>query len=195
MRFLLSAVCPALLASASIGAEATTQEFAREVERVLPVEKPYDFHRHLETAPAHVARRNPDAKPAADAAKSLTPGKFFYFKDGTAWQGGSHASPLSLCGADKDVEIPDWEYRGGGCNWPNQHWENFLRAVRGEIKTTSSFEVAGPLSQVFTLGCIAQRLNRSLKFDPAKKEFVGDAEANALLSPTPRKGWEEYYIV
>ena len=126
---------------------------------------------------------------------NLSAGKEIWMEDGSAWQGGSHASPLSLCGAEKDVEIPDWEYRGGGCNWPNQHWENFLRAVRGEIKTTSNFEVAGPLSQVFTLGCIAQRLNRSLKFDPVKKEFVGDAEANALLSPTPRKGWEEYYRI
>ena len=126
---------------------------------------------------------------------NLSAGKEIWMEDGSAWQGGSHASPLSLCGADKDVEIPDWEYRGGGCNWPNQHWENFLRAVRGEIKTTSNFEVAGPLSQVFTLGCIAQRLNRSLKFDPVKKEFVGDAEANALLAPAPRAGWEEYYEV
>ena len=124
----------------------------------------------------------------------LGAGKEIWMEDGSAWQGGSHNTPLRLCG-DPKAEIPDWEHRDGGCNWPNQHYENFLRAVRGEIATTSPFEVAGPLSQVFTLGCIAQRLNRSLRFDPAKKEFVGDAEANALLAPAPRKGWEEYYRI
>ena len=66
MRFLLLAVCQALLVSALIGAESTTQEFAKEVERVLPVEKSYGYHRHLETAPVHAARRSPEATPAAD---------------------------------------------------------------------------------------------------------------------------------
>ncbi|MBO7720802.1 MAG: Gfo/Idh/MocA family oxidoreductase [Kiritimatiellae bacterium] len=129
-----------------------------------------------------------------DKLKEIRPGKEIWMEDGVVWQGCSHNDPLIMSGA-ADAQIPDWECRGGGCNWPNQHYENFLRAVRGEIKTTSPFAVAGPLSQVFTLGCIAQRLNRSLKFDPVKKEFIGDAEANALLSPVPRKGWEEYYRV
>ena len=66
MRVLILSVGLALVASASTGAETTAREFAKEVERVLPVEKPYGFHRYLETAPVHVARRNPDAKPAAD---------------------------------------------------------------------------------------------------------------------------------
>ena len=129
-----------------------------------------------------------------DQKQDLPAGKEIWMADGSAWQGGSHGKTLSLCGGD-DANLPDWEYRGGGCNWPNQHWENFLRAVRGEITTTSHFGVAGPLSQLFTLGCIVQRLNRSLKFDPVQKEFVGDAEANALLAPAPRAGWEEYYKV
>lgn len=66
MRVLFLSVGLTLVASASIGAEVTTQEFAKEVERILPVEKPYDFHRHLETSPVHMARRAPDATPAAD---------------------------------------------------------------------------------------------------------------------------------
>ena len=58
--------------------------------------------------------------------------------------------------------------------------------------------MAGPLSEMFCLGCIAQRLNRSIKFDAEKKQIVGDSEANALLKGskgTPRKGWEEFYVV
>ena len=66
MRVLPLSAGLALVAFASIGAEATTQEFAKEVERVLPAEKPYDYHRHLETAPVHTARRAHEVRPAAD---------------------------------------------------------------------------------------------------------------------------------
>ena len=68
----------------------------------------------------------------------------------------------------------------------------------GQEATRSPFSVAGPLSEVFCLGCIAQRLNRNITFDPATKTIPGDAEANALLKGskgTPRKGWEAFYRV
>ena len=125
---------------------------------------------------------------AADAAKALTPGKFFYFKDGTAWQGGSHSSAMSICGSD--AKLPDYPKA------TRSHYENFLRAVMGEDEVHSPFSVTAPLSQVFCLGCIAQRLNRGIKFDPATKRIVGDSIADAMLKgPAPRKGWEEYYKV
>ncbi|MBE6383215.1 MAG: gfo/Idh/MocA family oxidoreductase [Lentisphaerae bacterium] len=127
---------------------------------------------------------------AADAAKNLVPGKFFYLSDGTAWQGGSHGSPLMQCGSD--VKAPSFPRPG------SNHYANFLLAVLGREETRSPFSVAAPLSQVFCLGCIAQRLNRSFRFDPASKTIVGDEEANALLKGskgTPRKGWEEFYRV
>ncbi len=43
-------------------AEVTTEEFAREVQRVLPQEKPYDYHKRLSTGPVHVQKRDPEAK-------------------------------------------------------------------------------------------------------------------------------------
>jgi len=43
------------------------------------------------------------------------------------------------------------------------------------------------------LGCISQYLNASLKFDPKTKKFVGNDNANTLLAPPPRKGWEQFY--
>jgi hypothetical protein len=39
------------------------------------------------------------------------------------------------------------------------------------------------------IGGISLILRRSLKWDPVKAEFPGDAEANRLLSDTPRPPW------
>lgn len=126
----------------------------------------------------------------AEEVKSLIPGKFFFLADGTVWQGASHNSPIMRCGEDNSVP----EYPQPGSN----HYANFLLAVMGREETRSPFSVTAPLSEVFCLGCIAQRLNRNVKFDPAAKRIVGDAEADALLkgsAGTPRKGWEEFYKV
>ncbi len=123
----------------------------------------------------------------------LNPGKIIYSKDLT-FKGGSHGSTLSIIPeekakdmASKLPEVP---------KSPSNHFANFLKACMGQEKTRSPFEIAGPLSQVFCLGVIAQRLNGTLKFDREKKEIVNDKFANALLmGPPPKKGWEQYYIV
>ncbi|MGN0021753.1 MAG: Gfo/Idh/MocA family oxidoreductase [Sphingobacterium hotanense] len=123
----------------------------------------------------------------------LNPGKIIYSKDLT-FKGGSHGSTLSIIPeekakdlANKLPEVPQS---------PSNHFANFLKACKGQEKTRSSFEVAGPLSQIFCLGVIAQRLNTKFDFDPVKKEIVNDKFANALLvGPPPKKGWEQYYVV
>ena len=118
----------------------------------------------------------------------LKPGKEIYLADGTIWQGLSHSSTLRRVG--DSGPLPAFEKAH------NNHWRNFLLAVRGEEEAKSPFRVAAPLSQIFCLGVVAQRLNRSFRFDPAAGRVEGDEEANALLQgPLPRKGWEEYYSV
>ncbi len=119
----------------------------------------------------------------------LYPGKEMYQRDGTVWQSLSHKHPLHVVG-DYGRKLPD--FPAEFCT----HYEGFLRAVRGEMDTLSPFSVAAPLSQVFTLACIAQRLDRGFAFDPNAKCIVGDAEADALLKGVPpAKGWECYYKV
>ncbi|WP_104380940.1 Gfo/Idh/MocA family oxidoreductase [Sphingobacterium sp. HMA12] len=121
----------------------------------------------------------------------LNPGKIIYGKDLT-FKGGSHASILQIIPEAKAKEmesrLPEVP------NSPSNHFTNFLKACKGEEKTRSAFEIAGPLSQVFCLGVIAQRLNTKLIFDPTKKEISNDKFANALLAgPPPARGWEQYY--
>lgn len=121
----------------------------------------------------------------------LNPGKIIYGKDLT-FKGGSHASILQIIPEAKAKEmesrLPEIP------NSPSNHFTNFLKACKGEEKTRSAFEIAGPLSQVFCLGVIAQRLNTKLIFDPTKREISNDKFANALLvGPPPARGWEQYY--
>ena len=125
----------------------------------------------------------------------LNPGKIIY-SDELTFKGGSHGSPLKIIPESKAKE---WESRlpvvPDESNFSN-HFKNFLLACQGVEKTRSPFSVAGPLSQVFCLGVIAQQLNARLKFDPQTKQFINNPVANLLLRRgIPRKGWEEFYLL
>ena len=79
---------------------------------------------------------------------------------------------------------------------PSNHFANFLLSCMGKDKTRSPFSIAGPLSQVFCLGVLSQRLNRKLVFDRDTKQITNDPEANKMLCGVPpRKGWEQYYTI
>ena len=121
----------------------------------------------------------------------LNPGKIIYTKD-LIFKGGSHGSTLSIIPEKRAKEmeglLPEVPKS------PSNHYVNFLRAVRGEEKTRSPFEINGVLSQVFCLGVIAQRLNADLYFDTRLKQFTNNQFANAMLAGSlPRQGWEYFY--
>ncbi len=65
MTGLILYACYSMLSPAPAQAEVTEKAFAREVERVLPVEAAYAYHKRLTEGPVHVARRTPAARPQA----------------------------------------------------------------------------------------------------------------------------------
>jgi len=74
------------------------------------------------------------------------------------------------------------------------HAESFVQASMGNGQTESPFSVGAPLTQVLTLGVIAEFLNTDLEFDPKSKRFKGNDDANALLSgDPPRSEWAGHY--
>ncbi|MDR0533980.1 MAG: Gfo/Idh/MocA family oxidoreductase [Verrucomicrobiales bacterium] len=126
-----------------------------------------------------------------DAPPKLNPGKIIYSKSLT-FKGGTHGSPLTIIPEEKAKEmaakLPEVPKS------PSNHFANFLQAVRGEEKTRSPFELNGPLSQVFCLGVIAQRLNVDLEFDANSKRITNNSFADAMLTGIPPRGaWEQYY--
>ena len=156
----------------------------------------YDGLDNIPTVPKGygVSEIDPNVPPPSDGKlkpTKLNPGKIIYGKDLT-FKGGSHGSTLSIIPEDKakDMESSLPEVPQSTSN----HFANFLLSCKGEEKCRSSFDVAGPLSQVFNLGVLAQRLNTKLTFDRETKQITNNPLANVLLKGAqPRKGWEEYY--
>lgn len=67
---------------------------------------------------------------------------------------------------------------------PGDHFANFIAALRSGKREDLNAEVEeGHLSSALChLGNISYRLGRSLEFDPKTERFIGDAEADAMLS-------------
>ncbi len=121
----------------------------------------------------------------------LNPGKIIYTKD-LIFKGGSHGSTLSIIPEEKAKEMAGKLPKVPKS--PSNHFENFLLACNGIEKTRSPFEINGVLSQVFSLGVMAQRLNTQLFFDSRTKQITNNEFANAMLAGLPpRKGWDEFY--
>jgi predicted dehydrogenase len=143
-----------------------------------------------------VSALDPNIPPPSNGALQpvrLNPGKIIYGKDLT-FKGGSHGSTLSIIPAEKAKDmaskLPEVPKS------PSDHFKNFMLACMGQEQTRSSFAIAGPLSQVFCLGVLAQWMNTKLEFDREKKIITNNKKANELLiGPPPRKGWEQYYKV
>lgn len=164
-----------------------------------PVEvKWYDGINNLPPLPEGfgVSQLDPNIPPPSNGAikpVKLNPGKIIYSKELT-FKGGSHGSTLSIIPEAKAKEMASKLPVVPAS--PSNHWKNFLLACKGEEQTRSPFSIAGPLSQVFCLGVLAQWLNTKLEFDRDKKVITNNKMANDLLvGPPPRKGWEQYYKV
>ncbi|QDT66400.1 Gfo/Idh/MocA family oxidoreductase [Calycomorphotria hydatis] len=123
--------------------------------------------------------------------RNVTAGKVVYAGD-VAFQSKTHGAPLSIirneAGLQAESSLPSYSVEG-----KSKHHRNFIRACKGEEATNSPFAVAAPLTQVFNLGVIAQRLGGELEFDRESRQFKNNKTANTLLAPPPRKGWEQYY--
>jgi predicted dehydrogenase len=75
------------------------------------------------------------------------------------------------------------------------HYTSWADACRGEGKTTSSFDYAGPLTETVLLGSVAVRTpGEALRWDAADLRITGSAAAHALLRKAYRKGWEPSWV-
>ena len=69
------------------------------------------------------------------------------------------------------------------------HIRDFLDCVKSRAQSRANADVACWSHIACHAANIALFLNRKVKFDPVKKEFIGDAEANRLRSEALRDPW------
>lgn len=70
------------------------------------------------------------------------------------------------------------------------HTANFIEGMRSRKQPISDVWSHNRMLEICHLSNIAMRLDRALKWDPAKREIIGDPQANAFLSRENRKGYE-----
>jgi hypothetical protein len=68
------------------------------------------------------------------------------------------------------------------------HTENFTDCMKSRKQPISDVWSHNRMLEICHLSNIAMRLGRELNWDPAKREIVGDAEANSFLARENRKG-------
>jgi hypothetical protein len=71
----------------------------------------------------------------------------------------------------------------------NSHSGNFLECIRTRQRTICPVEVAVRSVSAVLVGGMAKQLQRSLKWDPVAEQFVGDEEANRLMTLAKRAPW------
>lgn len=70
------------------------------------------------------------------------------------------------------------------------HQQDWIRACKGGVPGVSEFAVAAKYIEWLALGAIALRVPGKLLWDANKRRFTNSEEANRLLKPYLRKGWE-----
>jgi hypothetical protein len=74
------------------------------------------------------------------------------------------------------------------------HMRDFIRACKGGDPACSNFDVAAPFVEWMLLGVIALRHEGKLQYEPEKMRFTNNRDADQLLKPTFRKGWEFHAV-
>jgi predicted dehydrogenase len=82
----------------------------------------------------------------------------------------------------KNLPIQDNERKG--------HWANFLWCAKNRKEPISDVHSHMKMLNICHLAGISARLGRSLQWDDAAEQIVGDEQANAMLARPYRKGYE-----
>ncbi|HEQ60129.1 MAG TPA: Gfo/Idh/MocA family oxidoreductase, partial [Firmicutes bacterium] len=72
----------------------------------------------------------------------------------------------------------------------SNHYQEWIRACKGEEPAGANFDYAGPLTEMVLLGNLAIRTGRKIEWDPISLTVTNDPEANQYIRQWYRKGWE-----
>ena len=70
------------------------------------------------------------------------------------------------------------------------HTANFIEGMKSRKQPISDVWSHNRMLEICHLSNIAMRLDRELKWNPVKREIIGDTQANSFLAREYRKGYE-----
>jgi len=70
------------------------------------------------------------------------------------------------------------------------HYRDWIDGIKGGPTPGSSFDYAGPFTEMVNFGNLAVRTGKKLHWDNIKGEVTNDKDAATLVSKEYRKGWE-----
>ncbi len=116
-------------------------------------------------------------------------GAYFYGTKGTlhiGWRDGWTFYP-----ADSKAQM---QHEDSQLQEPDGHnlkllWADFIASIESGKKSVANIELAHRASVLPLLGMISWRTGRSIEWDAAKEQIIGDPEANKLLSRPYRAPW------
>ncbi|MEK7996609.1 MAG: Gfo/Idh/MocA family oxidoreductase [Planctomycetota bacterium] len=71
----------------------------------------------------------------------------------------------------------------------DEHHRNFIDCIKAHRETAAPAEIGHRSTSICHLGNIAMTLKRKLRWDPEEERFVGDEQANRMLSRGMRSPW------
>jgi predicted dehydrogenase len=110
----------------------------------------------------------------------------FYGSEGTLYvdRRGITADPKSA--VDSPFNGKDWRLENIG----GSHRRNWVDCIRSRKRPVADVAFGAHTSIICSLGNLGYQLRRELKWDPKKYKFLGDEEANTLLSRPGRGPWK-----
>ena len=110
----------------------------------------------------------------------------FYGSEGTLYvdRRGITADPKSA--VDSPFSGKDWRLENIG----GSHRRNWVDCIRSRKRPVADVAFGAHTSIICSLGNLGYQLRRELKWDPKKYKFLGDEEANTLLSRPGRGPWK-----
>ena len=91
--------------------------------------------------------------------------------------------------ADIVIEATKGQQYGGGDNIAD-HLANWVECIKSRELPVADVEIGHRSTTVCHLGNVARWAGRKLQWDPEQEQFVGDDDANQLLSRPQRQGYE-----
>jgi len=97
---------------------------------------------------------------------------------------------MAMYASDKNLQSVQLKESDKRLNPAQGHGRNFIDCIRSRKPTISPVDAAINCDTISHLGDICIRLERPIKWDPAKEQIIGDQEATKMLDRPMREPWK-----